>query len=105
MDKDRDLDEHIVYVEITDSLDLHHFSPKDLKTLIPDYLDECVQRGFTQVRIIHGKGKGQLRRSVHAILDRQSVVTSYKLADETAGSWGATLVSLSTNCSKEKRLC
>ena len=43
---------------------------------------------------MHGKGKGVLRKSVHAILGRTPGVVSWKLADETAGSWGATLVRL-----------
>lgn len=88
--------EDVIHIEITDSLDLHHFSPKDIKNLVPDYLEECQKKGFSQVRIIHGKGKGHLRRSVHSILDRSQLVQSYKLADETAGSWGATNVVLKT---------
>ncbi|MCG6931299.1 MAG: Smr/MutS family protein, partial [Desulfofustis sp.] len=47
-------------------LDLHTFSPKDLKHLIPDYLDACLQKNITEVRIIHGKGRGVLRRTVHS---------------------------------------
>lgn len=83
-----------VVVEIDGVLDLHAFSPKDLKTLIPDYLNECVKKGVTEVRIVHGKGKGNLRRSVHALLDRNPQVVSYRLGDHHSGSWGATLVSL-----------
>ena len=83
-----------VPVPIDGCLDLHTFSPKDLKTLIPDYLDECRLRNILQVRIIHGKGKGNLRRSVHAILGRIGYVRSYRLAGPDSGSWGATLVDL-----------
>ena len=75
-------------------LDLHNFSPKDLKYLIPDYLEECARANIFRVRIIHGKGTGNLRRTVHAVLGRLEQVERFYLADETAGGWGATLVEL-----------
>ena len=75
-------------------LDLHTFHPRDLPTLIPDYLEECRARGILCVRIVHGKGTGQLRRSVHAILSRLPEVQEFHLAGSTAGAWGATLVYL-----------
>ncbi len=83
-----------VRIEINGELDLHHFSPKDLKYLIPDYLQECREKKIYQVRIVHGKGIGNLRRSVHALLGKNSLVASFKLADQESGSWGATLVEL-----------
>ncbi len=82
--------------EIGDELDLHTFQPKDVKSLVPNYLDECVTRGFRQVRIIHGKGKGVQRRIVHAALERHPAVDSFALGDPGAGGWGATLVVLKT---------
>lgn len=75
-------------------LDLHAFSPKDIKTLIPEYLAQCHALGIFELRIIHGKGLGELRRSVHALLDRNPLVESYRLAGIESGGWGATLVSL-----------
>jgi DNA-nicking Smr family endonuclease len=83
-----------VELPIDGTLDLHAFRPADIGTLIPDYLEECRNHGITEVRLVHGKGTGALRRSVHAILDRLDVVQHYRLADETGGSWGATLVAL-----------
>lgn len=91
------MDEHFqdpVPIEINGILDLHHFSPKDLGYLIPDYLQECAARNITEVKIIHGKGKGILRRTVHALLDKNSQVHSYRLASEQNGSWGATIIQL-----------
>ncbi len=83
-----------VQVPIDGTLDLHNFSPRDLKYLIPDYLEECRRLKIYRVRIIHGKGIGNLRRTVHAILGRLPEVESYRLAGESGGGWGATLVTL-----------
>jgi len=80
--------------EIGDVLDLHVFSPRQIPTLVVDYLDECIQRGFDRVRIIHGKGIGNLRRCVHGILRTHPGVANFKPADESAGGWGATIVQL-----------
>jgi DNA-nicking Smr family endonuclease len=75
-------------------LDLHTFQPRDVKNLVPDYLAECRERGILEVRIIHGKGTGALRRTVHSVLSRLPEVASFGLALETAGGWGATIVTL-----------
>ena len=83
-----------VAIPIDGTLDLHTFSPRDLGDLVPGYLAECRARGILQVRIIHGKGTGVLRRSVHAILGRLPEVESFVPADERGGAWGATLVTL-----------
>jgi len=75
-------------------LDLHTFRPSEVGTLIPDYIEECLRLGILDLRIIHGKGTGSLRRTVHALLKRHPAVASFHLADESAGGWGATLVRL-----------
>ena len=89
-----DPDEEIVDLPINGTLDLHLFDPRDVKELVPIYLDECLKRGITQVRIIHGKGKGVLRRIVHAQLDRCLSVIAYRHEGGSGGSWGATVVTL-----------
>ena len=78
---------------IDGTLDLHTFNPREIKSLIPEYLRDCRERGILEVRIIHGKGTGSLRESVHAILKRSPEVESYRLAGDRSG-WGATLVTL-----------
>lgn len=87
-------EEQPVAIPIDGTLDLHHFSPKDLPYLIPDYLEQCQSLGILQVRLIHGKGTGTLRRSVHHLLRSIPPVESFRLGDETSGGWGATLVRL-----------
>ncbi len=81
-------------MEINGVLDLHTFRPRDIPQLIPDYIDECLARNITELRIIHGKGTGTLRRMVHAVLARHPAVRGFRTAPENAGGWGATLVDL-----------
>jgi DNA-nicking Smr family endonuclease len=75
-------------------LDLHTFQPREIKDLVPDYLAACQERGILLVRIIHGKGIGNLRRSVHALLARNPEVISYALDHPQFSGWGATMVTL-----------
>ena len=77
-------------------IDLHTFQPGEVKNLLPEYLHACRNKGILEVRIIHGKGTGMMRETVHSILKRMPEVVSFRLADETAGSWGATIAVLST---------
>ena len=83
-----------IEIPIDGTLDLHAFRPADIKHLVPDYLEECRRLDILQVRIIHGKGMGNLRRTVHALLERLDFVVAFRLGDESSGSWGATLVTL-----------
>ncbi|RII25915.1 MAG: DNA mismatch repair protein MutS [Geobacter sp.] len=87
-------DEIAVQLPIDGVLDLHTFRPAEMKELIPAYLAECRRRGILSVRIVHGKGIGNLRRTVHAILEKLPEVTAFRLAGQEAGGWGATLVEL-----------
>ena len=83
-------------IPITGELDLHTFSPKDLGRLIPTYLAECQLRGIYTVRIVHGKGTGTLRTTVHTLLARSPMVRGFTQAAEHSGGWGATIVTLHT---------
>jgi DNA-nicking Smr family endonuclease len=83
-----------VELPITGELDLHTFRPQDVKEVVPAYLEACRERGILVVRIVHGKGIGHLRRTVHALLSRHPAVESYALAGELFGGWGATMVRL-----------
>lgn len=75
-------------------LDLHTFSPKEIGDLVPEYLDACQKAGILEVRIIHGKGIGNLQRSVHALLSRHPAVERFATASPIYGGTGATIVTL-----------
>ncbi len=83
-----------VHIPIDGVLDLHAFRAEEVKTLVPEYLEECRRRGLTHVRIIHGKGTGALRRTVQSLLRRNPHVLNFKTADLGGGGWGATEVIL-----------
>jgi len=87
-------DNEHVEIPVNGTLDLHYFSPREVCSLIPDYLEACMERGILQVRIVHGKGTGILRARVHSILKRLDCVASFSLAGDGAGGWGATIVRL-----------
>lgn len=83
-----------VEIEITDSLDLHSFSPKDIRAVVEAYLAEAHKKGFSIVRIIHGKGVGIQREIVRKVLSETDFIKSFKNAPEFSGSWGATIAEL-----------
>lgn len=75
-------------------IDLHTFKPKQVAPAVEAYIQACCEQAVTELRIIHGKGIGNLRRTVHALLDKHADVADYRLAGHGAGAWGATLVTL-----------
>jgi len=80
--------------EINGELDLHTFRPQEVGELVPDYIGLCLEKGITRIRIIHGKGIGTLRETVHALLKKDDRVSDFNLADQTEGGWGATIAFL-----------
>ena len=82
-------------IPINGVLDLHYFSPEDLSTLVDEYIRACIKENIYEVRFIHGKGIGNIRRSVHALLKRNAHVVDFRLADQSGGGWGATIATLS----------
>ncbi|MBX3299820.1 MAG: Smr/MutS family protein [Acidobacteria bacterium] len=83
-----------VDIEITDSIDLHSFRPDEIRDVVEAYLAEAHKKGFTVVRIIHGKGVGVQREIVRKVLSETDFVRGFKNAPEFSGSWGATIAEL-----------
>ena len=90
MIKDND---ELFHIPIDGVLDLHTFNPKEVASVVGEYLEACRDRGIYEVTLIHGKGKGVLRRTVHALLENHPLVFEFKLHTGPS-SWGATLVRL-----------
>lgn len=80
--------------DLSPELDLHTFLPRECADLVEEYVRAAQEAGLATVRIIHGKGTGTLRRTVHAVLERHPAVASFALGGEHSGSWGATVVVL-----------
>ena len=83
-----------VEIPIEDHLDLHPFAPRDVVDVVGSYLDAAIERGFAEVRLIHGKGIGVQRAAVRRLLDRHPGVVAYRDDDPLRGGWGATIVTL-----------
>jgi len=83
-----------VQIPVDGVLDLHTFHPAETADVVEEYLLVCLEKGIRHIRIIHGKGKGVQRKIVHSLLGRLEYVESFSAAEETAGGWGATVVTL-----------
>lgn len=95
MSKLRDsLSDQVTVLPIADSIDLHPFLPRDIPSVVDEYLEQCRSAGFSEVRLIHGKGRGVQRQAVRAVLRSHPSVVSFRDAPLEAGSWGATVVVL-----------
>jgi DNA-nicking Smr family endonuclease len=83
-----------VPIPIEDALDLHAFAPRDVPSVVDEYLRAAHARGFREVRLIHGRGIGVQRRIVQALLGTHALVLRYADAPAGRGGWGATVVTL-----------
>jgi dsDNA-specific endonuclease/ATPase MutS2 len=88
------MEEEPFRIEISDVFDLHTVPPRDVSGVVEAYLEEAREKGFTAIRIIHGRGIGVQREMVRGILRRTPFVLSFTDAPLEAGGWGATLATL-----------
>lgn len=86
--------DEVFNVEITDSIDLHAFAPKDIKAVTEEYIKEAHSKGLKIVRLIHGKGIGVQREIVRKVLERSELVESFKNSYEFSGGRGSTVAKL-----------
>jgi DNA-nicking Smr family endonuclease len=83
-----------VELPITDVLDLHSFRPAEVPDVVREYLEAAWEKGFRELRIVHGKGIGVQRQTVRTLLARDERVEAFGDAPLEAGGWGATWVRL-----------
>ena len=91
---ERDAEEPAV-LAIEDSIDLHGFAPRDIPAVVESYLEAAAERGYDEVRLIHGRGKGVQRARVREVLRAHPAVADFRDAPPHRGGYGATLVWLS----------
>jgi dsDNA-specific endonuclease/ATPase MutS2 len=84
-------DDVIAVLEIGDAIDLHGFAPRDILGVVDSYLECAHEKGFREVRLIHGRGKGFQRRRVQQLLAAHPLVLSFKSAPPSRGGFGATI--------------
>ena len=87
-------DDEPVKIPIEDALDLHAFAPRDIPSVVAEYLDAAHERGYREVRLIHGRGIGVQRRIVRSVLAKHPRVASFGDAPPERGGPGATIVTL-----------
>jgi dsDNA-specific endonuclease/ATPase MutS2 len=80
-----------IILPLADHIDLHTFQPKEVASVVEEYLEQCREAGLTEIRLIHGKGVGVQRNIVRSILSKHPAVCSFHDAPAEAGGWGATV--------------
>ena len=86
----------VVEIPLEDFIDLHPFRPRDVSSVVESYLEQAVEAGFREVRLIHGRGIGVQREIVRKLLTKHPAVDSFTDAPPGRGGWGATIVRLSS---------
>ena len=81
-----------VRVPIEREIDLHAFAPRDIPSVVTEYVDAAAGAGFSEVRVVHGRGAGVQRAIVQAALDRHALVAEFW--DDPASRLGATIARL-----------
>ncbi len=89
-----DDEEDAFELPIDGELDLHAFAPRDVVSVVEEYLLACRERGVNEVRVVHGRGKGVQRAEVRRLLARLEYVLDFEDAPPVSGGWGATVVRL-----------
>jgi hypothetical protein len=95
LEEDDEFDpEEPVEIPVEDCLDLHPFPPRDVPDVVASFLEAAHEKGFTEVRLIHGRGIGVQRERVQKLLARHPLVSGFHDAPPARGGWGATVAYL-----------
>ena len=91
-----------VELPVTSELDLHAFAPRDIPSVVVEYVRACRERGIMRLRLVHGRGKGVQRAVVHRLLARLPGIARFADAPPDSGGWGATVVELGGAASRRE---
>jgi len=91
-----------VELPVTGELDLHAFAPRDIPSVVVEYVRACRERGIMRLRLVHGRGKGVQRAVVHRLLARLPGIARFADAPPDSGGWGATVVELGGAASRRE---
>jgi DNA-nicking Smr family endonuclease len=94
LSEDDPADNDAVEIPLTGELDLHAFAPRDIPSVVEEYVRACAEEGLTVLRLVHGRGRGVQRAEVRRVLARLPEVASFEDAGARSGGWGATIVRL-----------
>jgi DNA-nicking Smr family endonuclease len=83
-----------VEIPITGELDLHAFAPRDVPSVVEQYVRACREKGLHGIRLVHGRGKGVQRAEVRRVLAGLPEVSGFDDAPPESGGWGATIATL-----------
>ena len=83
-----------VEIPLTGDLDLHAFAPRDIPSVVEEYVRACAEKGLSELRLVHGRGRGVQRAEVRRVLAGMAQVAGFQDAPALAGGWGATIVRL-----------
>ena len=83
-----------IVLPLEEHLDLHAFHPRDVRSVCEAYLEQALEAGLKEVRLIHGRGIGAQREIVRSLLSGHAGVRGFFDAPSTRGGWGATIVRL-----------
>ena len=83
-----------IELPLTGELDLHTFAPRDVPSLVEEYVRACREKGILTLRLVHGRGKCVRRAAVRRALSRLDGVAAFHDAPPASGGWGATIVQL-----------
>ena len=98
-----DEEEIVATIPITGELDLHAFAPRDVPSVVEEYVAACQERNILTLRLVHGKGKGVQRAVVRRVLRSLKAVASFGDAPQERGGFGATVVSLHACAASHER--
>ena len=79
-------------VPIEAELDLHAFAPRDVRSVVEEYVRAAAAAGLREVRLVHGRGAGVQRGIVQAALERHPLVTAFR--DAPGSHLGATVAAI-----------